>query len=293
VITAGDLSVEHVATVCTGPVDNIDQVSFYASAGTANVRYRQNYSANCQNDVFIYYNSSNWLIEFNYFAGNWSSPQHHGEPIDVFSPNIGSTFRYNIVKNCAGTGCMVTNGVNNSCAIDNWDIYGNVFDGNTGGNGVIVAAAQLYICNTRIYNNTVLNNSGGAFVLQANVGVTQASGNIVRNNLLYKSNAGMPRNSAGVIDHDYNSVFDGTGALSEPHGQYASGNPFVNPAAGRYELTFATDPADDAIGSAYRTDADGKIRGADGVWDRGAYEYVGAKSTAPAPPQNLSVVAVQ
>ena len=53
---------------------------------------------------------------------------------------------------------------------------------------------------------------------------------------------------------------------------------FVNPGSD-FRLLSPTDAGDDTIGETYLTDPDGNTRGADGVWDRGAFEYGVSTST--------------
>jgi len=80
--------------------------------------------------------------------------------------------------------------------------------------------------------------------------------------------------------------------VSQPHSIYAAGqSPFVNAAAQNYRITAAisavlprnqgvalTSPA----GQSFNVDMDGNIRGSDGAWDIGAYEYpAGGPSTNP------------
>ena len=40
----------------------------------------------------------------------------------------------------------------------------------------------------------------------------------------------------------------------------------------------------------YNLDANGTLRGFDGVWDRGAYEFGGTSQTAPSAPTNLRII---
>jgi hypothetical protein len=74
---------------------------------------------------------------------------------------------------------------------------------------------------------------------------------------------------------------------SEAHIQNGSGNPFVNLAADNYALTAAT--AGGIAITGFDRDMLGRVRGADGVWDRGAYEFSGtaAPNGPPAAPRGL------
>jgi hypothetical protein len=49
----------------------------------------------------------------------------------------------------------------------------------------------------------------------------------------------------------------------------------------------AASAAGATVGPPYDRDLDGRLRGADGHWDIGAYEYGAGPAPAPAPPTNL------
>ena len=81
---------------------------------------------------------------------------------------------------------------------------------------------------------------------------------------------------------------EGTGAnlvgagAARPTLQNGAGDPFDDAPNGDFHLSAGTDAGTD-VGSPYDTDPDGETRGADGIWDRGAYEYdnSGDPPTAP------------
>ena len=71
-----------------------------------------------------------------------------------------------------------------------------------------------------------------------------------------------------------------------------SSNPFVDLVGGILELIRATVEGA-PLPSPYNMDMTGATRGADGVWDLGAYEFWSGSTPspiAPAPPTNLSLV---
>jgi hypothetical protein len=87
------------------------------------------------------------------------------------------------------------------------------------------------------------------------------------------------------VTHAYNSDYGTTG----PGETNLSGNPFVNFAGGNYALTGPT-AAGIALPSPYNVDMYGNVRGADGVWDRGAIEYnSGSSILRPSAPFGLSI----
>ncbi|MGZ3805075.1 MAG: hypothetical protein ACXVB4_12745, partial [Pseudobdellovibrionaceae bacterium] len=67
--------------------------------------------------------------------------------------------------------------------------------------------------------------------------------------------------------------------------------PFVNVAGNDLRLLTATS-AGTILSSPYNMDLNGNVRGADGIWDRGALEFV-SNSLPPSmlsPPQNLRIL---
>ncbi|HBA83183.1 MAG TPA: hypothetical protein DCZ95_03725 [Verrucomicrobia bacterium] len=78
-------------------------------------------------------------------------------------------------------------------------------------------------------------------------------------------------------EHDYNAY---SSDLGETHDQESiSTSTFTNYAGDDFTLAAATAGGDDSIGATYNTDMLGSTRGADGTWDRGAYEYVDGEPT--------------
>lgn len=104
-----------------------------------------------------------------------------------------------------------------------------------------------------IYNNTVYDDAAsGVSDLECTGGGSSES----RNNVVYLPN-GM---TAGF-----------TATTSNNNSTYTSSPPFVNVTTGDFHLTGAVAGA--SLAAAYNLDRDGVTRGADGTWDRGAYEY--------------------
>src|SRR5262249_7585467 len=135
-----------------------------------------------------------------------------------------------------------------------------------------------------IYNNTFFN------VVKPQTGLwgTSVSGSESRNNMYVNSDFSSNPPATGVT-YSHNFFFNNTG-LYIPSGETAqqngSSNPFVNPGAADFRLNGAT-LSGMTLNSPFTTDVLGNTRGADGVWDRGAYERLGG----PTPPANLRVVA--
>lgn len=164
-------------------------------------------------------------------------------------------WRYNEIYNHQVEGIMFIFG-----QAQDWFIYGNVWhDGMTGVSRILEVQdgveGPIYF-----YNNTVVNVVMG---LRTANGGSYAAGSKARNNIFW--NAG---NYSGLSDvnYDLSSV-----SIGEANGVVTSTSPFVN---GSFRLS-STSPAKNVaidLGMPYNLDPDGKIRGADGMWDIGAYE---------------------
>ena len=171
------------------------------------------------------------------------------------------TWRYNEIYNHQVEGIMCIFG-----GAANWYIYGNVWhDGMTGVSRVLevqdgVEGPMFF------YNNTVVNVPMGNRTAN---GGTYAAGSQARNNLYWNSGAG------GLPDNDYDFI---NGSLSETHGIANGSNPFVNYSGQNYHIISnlsSTLPRNKGAGltTPFNLDLDGNVRGSDGTWDIGAYEY--------------------
>ena len=220
------------------------------------------------------------LLEHSYLFHNFTSPTTHGNCfIDTESPNV--TIRYNVFHDFRGTACITMRGAV-GVPVDNWTIYGNLFRstiGNTDsgvGNGIIYC---LFVgcTNVKIYNNTtVFNLTSGQSGVNWKVGNTGTPN--IQNNLWYGITAGLTMTLPDGSTEDYNTALNSPiGAFTGPNDVLtASGaaDPFVSSDGGDSHLTAATTTGI-TLSSPYTTDPDGLTRGADGVWDRGAFEYQG------------------
>jgi hypothetical protein len=239
-------------------------------------------SGNCSSAPY-----TGWIIQYGVMLNGSSTSSNHGEWIDPNErPLSGVIIRYNVFRGNSGnageTGVIVANNSNN----DNAQIYGNVFDNNEVGNGIITGTSAGSLNNAVIYNNTFLNMpsvSGNALC-----GTGQGSGNVAYNNQFYNMSASV----GGGCTTDYNAYFSTTNTPSETHGQTGSGNPFVNSAGLNFRLVAETANGLN-LGSPYNLDAAGNTRpGSDGIWSRGAYQFGGTVSSLPQPPTSLRIVSV-
>lgn len=146
-------------------------------------------------------------------------------------------------------------------AFDDIKIYGNVYyDIVAGGDtGIKINDSISAATNVKIYNNSFYNFTTGS-------PITVESGPTVsgetRNNLFYSTTS---YNTLGTASNNVR----------------AGSNPFVDAANNNFRLSAPT-AAGYRLSSPYNTDPDGVTRGADGIWDIGAYEHI-AGSPLPLP----------
>jgi hypothetical protein len=149
-----------------------------------------------------------------------------------------------------------------------WTIYGNLFYGGIG-SGKCVHTKDPVNLTVYYYNNTCANVTTQA----AQFGPAAGFG---RNNIFHNTSTSLGWGSMTHTHNYYGSAYGG-GNLSAPagetDGQTGGGDPFVDGPNENFHLAAATNAGYDT-GSSYNTDLDGETRGADGVWDRGGYEYV-------------------
>ncbi|MCW5554720.1 MAG: hypothetical protein KIS67_21485 [Verrucomicrobiae bacterium] len=205
-------------------------------------------------------NADHWLAEYCYFARNSSSAAQHSEGwSDQESDDM--VVRYNFFETIEGTAFIAWLGADKT--VNRWEIYGNVFwkTRSEGVSGVLRTRTGNTANNMKIYNNTIANVDIGS---EAGVYINFGSGNTVYNNISYNSRP-----------------FNVAGATAANNLTASSGSIFVNAGSGDFRLSGAS--AGGSLGSGYNsTDAYGNTRGADGTWDRGAYEYTsGGGASAP------------
>jgi hypothetical protein len=158
-----------------------------------------------------------------------------------------------------------------------WKIYGNVFiGGNTVDSGVETMFGYVH-GRHEFYNNPFVD-------FWTSVRLEGVSGGNVKNNLFYNA----PPTTFGAASRSYNWYY-GSGTWSETGMQNGTGSPFVNSSNKDYRLAVPTQAGDTLIEETYQTDFFGNPRGADGAWDRGAFEFSSTNTIRPAAPSNLSV----
>jgi hypothetical protein len=243
---------------------------------------------------FYIINANSITVEHTVAQDNRSTPENHSEIASIRDSN-NLIFRYCWFEDMEGTGGIMAMSGNQS----NWEIYGNVFYW-TGdptaegfGHGAIADNMNDSTSNFQIYNNTFVNMKGrGGLAFFA-----PASNIVARNNLFVDSDV----SNIGVTTWSHNSymgssacinaMFTGTinrscSCDSCPTDQNPERILGTNPfSSSTFRLKQST-AGGLALSSPYNIDGDGFTRGADGVWDRGAFEF----RSDPAPPRNLHYV---
>ena len=199
-----------------------------------------------------------WIFEYNVCINGTGSSANHGEWINNnYGLMQNQITRYNLFKGPGSgyTGVIVANNNDNV----NPQIYGNVFDSYSSGNGVITGTSGGTISGAKVYNNVFLNCGVGW------LGNTASPGSVAYNNIVYNMSAGMTSGYTG----DYNAYFSCSSTPSEAHGQTGTGNPFNNSAGSDYTLK-ANTTSGTVLPSPYDIDPTGKARA---TWTRGAFEF--------------------
>lgn len=190
--------------------------------------------------------NANIVIEYSDFYDCRSVGVDHGNIYWIGSS--GGTFRYNRVWNWNVEGLLL--GLNNT----GWKIYGNLFyDGVNVARGIEFYGGRSH-GGTLVYNNTFVNVPLAAIRVESSA---SCSGVQIMNNLTLSASISMENGGSGI-----SSANNGT----------ATSASFVNMAAKNFRLAKATQ-AGTTLPAPYNTDPEGRVRGQDGVWDLGAFEY--------------------
>ncbi len=302
--TGGDnLSFRHIDFQGGGRDTGSGDDVIYGLTGNSNVTFQ-----NCalhDSDRTIFLMRGNWrnlVIDHNYMARNTSTPAIHGELMSM-TDSTDMVFSNNVVEDIEGTAVIA--GINDGTATGA-KIFGNVFfhspgyssrqgrragwNSGHGLSGVIFiandASNRNYANGLQFYNNTIVNITG----LWSGVVIQAGSGNDVRNNLWYNS-VRTATSMSGTVSHNwyYNTLQDGDSTPSKVVCTAAC-DILVSVTGKDFRLKTAT-LAGQALSSPINVDGNGVVRGGDGTWDRGAYEFGGSAPTpvAVAPPTNVTV----
>jgi len=227
-----------------------------------------------------------FLLEHCYIDRNESQSNEHAEGLRIRCNRCAPTdniVRYNIWEDIQGTGVIIVEG-------DGHEFYGNFMFSPTPyrrhGNGLIGhISTNADLTNTKVYNNTFINFGAKASVFFTG---TPSTGNEAYNNLWYDNIGGA--GFVGFAMHDYTTYIstDVNTPLSANEEDIIGPDPFTDWINGDASLVAATTPGL-SLSVPYNLDITGVVRGADGVWDRGAYEFSGL-STPPSKVGNINLV---
>ena len=244
------------------------------------------YIHNAGDDVITMLSTSNFTVEYSKFAFSYESATYHPDLVQGYGgPYSNIIFRYNYIYDVDGTYLW---GVHDNNTANGYEIYGNIIvftnrpsntsDGIVGdlnGNGTIN--------NLKFYNNTIT----GDFNYNVGFGPIVGSNNVAYNNLWVKLSGTGGFGSISSVTHNYNSFYN----LTHSGEENRSGNPFTNSGNENFTLSGVT-TAGTTLPNPYNVDMFGNVRGADGTWDRGAYEYLASgppttDTVSPSIPANL------
>jgi hypothetical protein len=248
----------------------------------------------------------NLTVDHCYIARNSSFPSVNGEMISM-TDSDNFIFSSNAIEDIEGSAIWA--GVNGG-TMSNWKIYGNTvvhtdaylnnigrktqkswdnkYDENHtwGISGAIFIGNdsnyQAFGNNFQIYNNTFVNVVGlwSGFVIQA------GAGNFAQNNMWYNC----VRTSNSHVTQGWNWYYNTQADWDDTPTKQINidGKAFVSIPNRDFHLIAPTQ-AGTILGSPMNVDGDGVTRGADGTWDRGAYEYVSHSNHPPfANPQTVT-----
>lgn len=264
----------------------------------------------------------------NYITNTVSTPTWHENAID--GPGFtNSPVGQNIFRDINGTGFITPTGFD--YAFQNVSIYSNLFLCSQAADANAARPTVSPQCNTSnflsddngaaamtnilVYGNTFVARSGAeACKIQYFNKNTTAT---IENNLIYCPALTLVLNAP---THDYNTAFTQTNNNADTPGthdfyycwpsggtcinsgnyiRYNFSDPFANDADSAMNFQLSSETVNPhlndgvTLSAPYNLDLLGATRGADGTWDRGAYEFnTGAPPPKPNPPTNLNVTGV-
>ncbi|HMR07185.1 MAG TPA: hypothetical protein PKA88_15485, partial [Polyangiaceae bacterium] len=216
-----------------------------------------------------------------YWAGDrlTGDGNNHGDAINAYFTAEDVTIRWGVARNACTTGCTGMIPVADSHGTSTpplVKLYGNLFYdyGSTDGTmGFLGNQANGGNCTNCVVTNNTFVDGGAEFASTWGLQFPDGSGNIHRNNIWFEVNSQIPNFSLGSGATNSHNAF-GTSATSTGTNAQVSmpSSTFVNFAGKNFKLASATS-CGIALPAPYDRDMLGKLRGADGCWDRGAFEF--------------------
>jgi hypothetical protein len=227
------------------------------------------------NNIWFLRTTSGAIVEYSASDNVKSNGPNHGEIVNLYYSGNNCTVRYNKWRNCyTDTGGYTDNNGayrhgGGTCLVAITAANGLLFYGNECvdfkvGDGALGYDGQSS-SNNRVYNNTFVRGIG------FNSGCRWGTGtnNVIQNNLWI--NCTTIDIQGQTISH--NGFTGSTSIGSNVQSGISPTALFNDYAANDFTLKVAT-TAGTSLASPYNVDMLGNTRGADGVWDRGAYEKV-------------------
>lgn len=280
------VSIAHTEFACPGEDhEGLNQDGYYAAdPGTSNLIISYCYFHDVTRNFITISSVSDVMIEYCVFTRRHTTNNNpHGQGIQI-GPGQSRRIivRYSVHYDQYSTAFI--------CPLDNThdyiEVYGNIFyQNNTSryltSNGILANTTGDSGNHWRFYNNTIADcgTSGRACGLLSNSGTD----NLAYNNVWYNSRPTVFTN----FSHNYN-WFYGSGTQTEEHIQNGTGSPFMNAAARDFRLRGSTGPGI-SLPSPYDRGPSNELRGSDGLWDRGVFEFQASTIRAPG---NLRIVQI-
>jgi len=259
-ITIRRVFVDAIVGLPEGPVRRYAvDTDRYGKATSVGLRFQRMYVRG-SNNVWFLRTTEGALLEYSASELADSNDANHGEVVNLYYSGNNATVRYNRWREefigTTGTALVAITDA------DGLAFYGNEIVGFSVGDGALGFGGRATSHN-RVFNNTFVGGVG------FNSGTAWGDGtdNEVYNNVWV---------DCGRVtiegDHDYNAFSDDD-TRGEAHAQVGfSAASFVDVAAGDLHLEDATDPGR-SLPTPFDQDRDGRTRGADGSFDRGAFEH--------------------
>jgi len=301
-----NITLSHIeATNPDGRTSAVETDVIYALGAVSGIKINHCYWHDIASCHLLTRSSQGITIEYSKFSRNGPASNSKHKESWSLSADSNVIMRYNVLEDISNTAFI---GNVNGCGVsNNWQIYGNVFVHTGKVSDVAVSALMnlgysscMTLSNWKFYNNSVINlNPGGGGNASIRGSGTDGGGNVAYNNIYYHVNANDITYALGFAsDYDFFSDNYRIEGCSPPcninnkngqlHAQISSGSPFVSWTNGDYRLASQTN-AGYILPSPFNTDLSGNNRGADGVWDRGAYEFSGVPGVLPKYPFDIQI----
>jgi hypothetical protein len=266
--------------------------AFYNSGDLNNTTIEYCYIYNIGGLPWLFRGGAGNIIQYNYTGDicgmSVADPNQHCEALVMHSMS-DLHFRYNYIGECPSSGGFVKNNTNTSSDVR---IYGNVFT-----NGFPINCNSGPCDNWRIFNNTFQAFGGGPWG-----GDGTKTGWLTYNNIMYNSSSfsavgpysWLSKVSGGQCSSGADSTSNATVRYPNNCDLFPeTSDPFVNSSLSTPEAFKLAAPISGWSGynvclldactgeKKYNIDLFGNTRGAGGVWQRGAFEFVGGGISAP------------